>query len=97
MPEDYNKPLKGAKIIVDAGNGAGGFFSSKVLEPLGADTEGSQFLQPDGRFPNHVPNPENEEAMDSICKAVVSIRPIWGLSSIQMWIGLLWLTAMEIR
>ncbi len=70
-PEDYEKPLKGAKIIVDAGNGAGGFFSSKVLDPLGADTEGSQFLQPDGRFPNHVPNPENEEAMDSICKAVL--------------------------
>ena len=77
--EDYDKPLKGARIIVDAGNGAGGFFASKVLEPLGADIEGSQFLRPDGRFPNHVPNPENEEAMNSICKAVIRHRADLGI------------------
>ena len=65
------KPLLGLRIVVDAGNGAGGFFVSKVLEPLGADTEGSQFLEPDGRFPNHVPNPENETAMAAITEAVL--------------------------
>ena len=63
-------PLAGKKIIVDAGNGAGGFFADKVLAPLGANTEGSQFLEPDGTFPNHIPNPENKEAMESICSAV---------------------------
>lgn len=69
-PDNYTQPLNGLKIIVDAGNGAGGFFVDKVLEPLGADTEGSQFLNPDGMFPNHIPNPEDDEAMTSICKAV---------------------------
>ena len=69
-PEAYEKPLGGLKIIVDAGNGAGGFFADKVLAPLGADISGSQFLEPDGHFPNHVPNPEDGEAMDSICAAV---------------------------
>ena len=64
------KPLLGKRIIVDAGNGAGGFFVDKVLAPLGADTTGSQFLNPDGTFPNHIPNPENTEAMLSICEAV---------------------------
>jgi len=68
---NFEKPLQGLKIIVDAGNGAGGFFASKVLQPLGADTTGSQFLNPDGRFPNHVPNPEDKEAMQSICDAVL--------------------------
>lgn len=68
---NYEKPLQGLKIIVDAGNGAGGFFASKVLQPLGADTTGSQFLEPDGRFPNHVPNPEDKDAMQSVCDAVV--------------------------
>lgn len=63
-------PLSGVKIVVDAGNGAGGFYVDKVLKPLGADTEGSQFLDPDGRFPNHIPNPENEDAMRSVCAAV---------------------------
>ncbi|MBQ3046828.1 MAG: phosphomannomutase/phosphoglucomutase [Clostridia bacterium] len=64
------KPLKGFKIVVDAGNGAGGFYVSKVLEPLGADTNGSRYLDPDGSFPNHIPNPENKEAMESITEAV---------------------------
>lgn len=68
---NFKRPLQGLKIIVDAGNGAGGFFASKVLNQLGADTSGSQFLNPDGNFPNHVPNPEDKEAMQSICNAVV--------------------------
>ena len=68
--ERYEQPLVGLKIIVDAGNGAGGFFAHKVLVPLGADIEGSQFLEPDGHFPNHIPNPEDQEAMASISDAV---------------------------
>lgn len=69
---DYEHPLKGFKIVVDAGNGAGGFYATDVLEPLGADIAGSQFLDPDGRFPNHIPNPENAEAMASVCAATVN-------------------------
>ncbi len=64
------EPLKGFKIVVDAGNGAGGFYVDKVLRPLGADTEGSRFLEPDGSFPNHIPNPEDKDAMRSIMDAV---------------------------
>ncbi|WOC32047.1 MULTISPECIES: phosphohexomutase domain-containing protein [Caproicibacterium] len=68
---DYAHPLTGFHIVVDAGNGAGGFYAKDVLEPLGADVTGSQFLEPDGMFPNHIPNPENEEAMKSVCAAVM--------------------------
>lgn len=63
-------PLSGLKIVVDAGNGAGGFYADDILKPLGADISGSQFLEPDGNFPNHQPNPENKEAMASVCRAV---------------------------
>ncbi len=69
--ENYDKPLEGFKIVVDAGNGAGGFYATDVLYLLGADIEGSQFLEPDGRFPNHVPNPEDADAMRSVCDATV--------------------------
>ena len=65
-----DRPLEGFRIVVDAGNGAGGFYVDKVLKPLGANTEGSRFLEPDGSFPNHIPNPENKEAMESITEAV---------------------------
>lgn len=78
-PDQYETPLKGMKIIVDAGNGAGGFFAGKVLSPLGADTSGSQFLDPDGRFLNHVPNPEDKEAMASICEAVLREKADLGI------------------
>jgi phosphomannomutase len=64
------QPLAGARIVVDAGNGAGGFFVDQVLKPLGADTTGSQYLDPDGHFPNHVPNPEDAVAIAHITKAV---------------------------
>ena len=65
------RPLAGMHIVVDAGNGAGGFFAGRILTPLGADTTGSQFLDPDGHFPNHIPNPENVDAMRAIKDAVV--------------------------
>lgn len=77
--ENYMKPLEGFRIIVDAGNGAGGFFVEKVLEPLGADTTGSQFLEPNGSFPNHIPNPEDKEAMEAIKKAVLDNKADFGI------------------
>lgn len=73
------KPLDGMKIVVDAGNGAGGFYAYDVLEPLGADISGSVFLEPDGRFPNHAPNPENAEAMACVSKAAVDANADFGV------------------
>lgn len=68
--DSFRRPLDGLRIIVDAGNGTGGFFVD-VLEELGANTTGSQFTEPDGHFPNHIPNPEDRKAMASVCQAVV--------------------------
>ena len=73
------RPLEGMHIVVDAGNGAGGFFAGRILTPLGADTSGSQFLDPDGHFPNHIPNPENADAMCAIKDAVVKNHADLGL------------------
>ncbi|KAF6166241.1 hypothetical protein GIB67_031025 [Kingdonia uniflora] len=94
------KPLDGFHIVVDAGNGAGGFFAyymelqcitaityeafpmatqGKVLEPLGAITAGSQFLEPDGFFPNHIPNPEDKTAMRAITQAVLDNKADLGI------------------
>ena len=73
------KILQGIKIAVDAGNGAGGFFASHVLAPLGADVSGSQFLEPDGNFPNHIPNPEDATAISSISEAVLTTNSDLGI------------------
>ena len=77
--KDYEHPLKGYHIIVDAGNGVGGFYATDVLAPLGADVSGSQFLDPDGTFPNHAPNPENAEAMASVSAATVKSKADLGI------------------
>lgn len=77
--EDYDHPLAGLHVVVDAGNGAGGFFAKRVLEVLGADIEGSQFLEPDGMFPNHIPNPENAQAMEAIKNAVLENKADLGI------------------
>ena len=72
-------PLAGLRIVVDAGNGAGGFYAAKVLQPLGANTDGSRYLEPDGSFPNHIPNPEHEAAMQSIMDAVAETHADLGI------------------
>ena len=76
---DSNQPLKNLKIVVDAGNGAGGFFAKKILQPLGADTQGSIFLEPDGNFPNHAPNPEDKTAIKAIQNAVLDNKADLGI------------------
>ena len=78
LDTDVACPLLGLHVVVDAGNGAGGFYE-EMLRELGAWTEGSQFLEPDGSFPNHIPNPENPEAMASLSQAVVNAGADLGL------------------
>ena len=63
--------LTGISVVLNSGNGSGGFFAS-VLHELGADVSGSIHIPPNGEFPNGVPNPENESMIhDTIqaCKA----------------------------
>ncbi|OEL27052.1 Phosphomannomutase/phosphoglucomutase [Dichanthelium oligosanthes] len=71
-PTHYDTPLKGFKVVVNAGNGCGGFFTWDVLEKLGAETTGSLHLEPDGTFPNHMPNPEDATAMSLTRDAVLA-------------------------
>ena len=73
-----DQPLTGLHVIVDAGNGAGGFYAD-MLTSLGASVDGSQFLEPDGMFPNHPPNPENPQAMDSLSEAVLKAHADLGV------------------
>ena len=74
-----DKPLDGLKISVGAGNGTAGFYAYDVLEPLGANVSGSQFTEPNGMFPNHIPNPENSVAIASACEMVKKSKSDFGL------------------
>ncbi|MDE5789463.1 MAG: phosphomannomutase/phosphoglucomutase, partial [Clostridia bacterium] len=72
-------PLFGKRIIVDASNGAGGFFVKNVLQQLGAITDGSINVEPDGDFPAHAPNPEDPKAINALREAVLENRAELGI------------------
>ncbi len=78
LKDESAKPLLGLHVVVDAGNGAGGFYAN-FLQDLGANVDGSQFLEPDGNFPNHIPNPEDATAMSFISKAVLESKADLGV------------------
>lgn len=69
--EEDPQPLKGMKIVVNPGHGAGGFFLP-VLAACGADTQGSFNIEPDGAFPGCNPNPEDAANMRATVTAVAA-------------------------
>ncbi|MDN5763069.1 MAG: phosphomannomutase/phosphoglucomutase [Microlunatus sp.] len=57
--------IRRLRIVVDAGNGMGGLTTPAVLEGQNLDLIGL-YLDPDGSFPNHPPNPlEPENLVDA--------------------------------
>lgn len=54
--EKFSQGFKGIKVVIDAGNGVGGFVAGPILKALGAEVT-ELFCEPDGRFPNHHPDP----------------------------------------
>jgi phosphomannomutase/phosphoglucomutase len=75
--QDYVAALKSqvsgrssAKVVVDAGNGTAGPFSPLVLRELGCDVI-ELYCEPDGRFPNHLPDPSEEKNVAELRETVV--------------------------
>jgi phosphomannomutase/phosphoglucomutase len=57
------------KVVVDSGNGAAGPVAPRIISALGCDMR-DLFSEPDGRFPNHHPDPTVEENMEILIDAV---------------------------
>lgn len=57
------------KIVVDAGNGVAGFVAVPVLEMLGQEVI-PRFIEPDGTFPNHHPDPAEEKNVADLIEQV---------------------------
>lgn len=48
--------FRGMRVAVDAGNGVGGPMIQDLLEAVGVTMKGL-YMEPDGQFPNHIPDP----------------------------------------
>jgi phosphomannomutase/phosphoglucomutase len=57
------------RVVIDAGNGAGGVVAAPLLRRMGAEVT-ELFCEPDGRFPNHHPDPTIPEAMAALIAKV---------------------------
>lgn len=66
---DNLKLSRPVKVIVDAGNGAGGPILPDILRRLGCEVI-ELYCNMDGTFPNHHPDPTVEEYMQDLIKSV---------------------------
>jgi phosphomannomutase len=57
------------KVVIDPGNGAAGPAAMEVYKALGCDVSGI-YVDPDGHFPHHLPNPLKEEFVQDLIAEV---------------------------
>ncbi|HUT07786.1 MAG TPA: phosphomannomutase/phosphoglucomutase [Candidatus Latescibacteria bacterium] len=57
------------KVVIDAGNGTGGVVAVPLFRKMGLNVI-DIFCEPDGRFPNHHPDPTLPEAMEKLVAKV---------------------------
>ncbi len=60
---------EGLNIVVDAGNGTGGLFALPIFRRLGCRIT-ELYCEPDGRFPNHHPDPTVPENLQELISLV---------------------------
>ena len=68
----------GIKAVLDAGNGVAGMVAPGLFEELGAETV-CLYCDPDGRFPNHHPDPIVAENLKDLIAAVKDGRADLGI------------------
>ena len=71
-----NKKLK---VIVDAGNGVGGYFALPLLKRLGCDVT-AIYCEPDGHFPHHFPDPTVEDNLKELIRLVKKDKADLGIA-----------------
>jgi len=66
------------RVVIDVANGSAGRVFSRLVERLGVDAAILN-AEPDGRFPNHDPNPLKEESRRQVAAAVAERRADFGV------------------
>jgi phosphomannomutase/phosphoglucomutase len=69
------KPLK---IVIDPGNGCGGLFAPQIWKDLGCEVV-CLYCEPDGRFPNHLPDPTVMKYIKDLRAKVVAEKADLGI------------------
>jgi phosphomannomutase/phosphoglucomutase len=67
------------KVVVDAGNGTGGVVAVPLFESLGVEVV-PLFIEMDGRFPNHHPDPTVEQNLEPLRRKVLEVKADVGIA-----------------
>ena len=67
------------KVVVDSGNATGGIVAPQLYRELGCKVV-ELFSTPDGRFPNHHPNPSDPKNLEDLKKAVIAEKADIGIA-----------------
>jgi len=72
-------PARRLKVVVDAGNGVAGIFAPELLRRIGCEVI-ELFCESDGRFPNHLPDPEDERNVEHLQRTVLEVGADVGIA-----------------
>ena len=75
----FHEAGKGIKVVVDSANGTGGVVAPDLYRKIGAEVV-ELYSEPDGKFPNHHPNPSSFSTLKSICETVVKEKADLGIA-----------------
>lgn len=67
------------KVVIDPGNGTGGLFAPRLFEQWDHDVIGI-FIEPNGNFPNHLPNPQEPANMEALSAKVKEVEADIGIA-----------------
>ncbi len=73
------RPSRRLRVVVDAGNGVAGLYAPALLRRLGCDVI-ELYCESDGRFPNHLPDPEDEHNVEDLKAKVVETGADLGIA-----------------
>ena len=65
------KPARRLKVVVDAGNGVAALYAPALLRRIGCEVI-ELYCESDGRFPNHLPDPEDPANVVDLQREVVA-------------------------
>ena len=79
MKDKFGNIGAGVKVVVDSANATGGIVGPQLYKELGCEVI-ELFSEPDGRFPNHHPNPSVLSTLETLSKTVIENNADLGIA-----------------
>jgi phosphomannomutase/phosphoglucomutase len=79
MKTQFGDIGRGVRVVVDSANATGGVIGPDVYRAIGCEVV-ELFSEPDGRFPNHHPNPSDLTTLADLQKAVIEHKADLGIA-----------------